>query len=161
MIDKFVDIRTFKNLLNNFHLLKMIKILDMKFMRYVNLFNKITGLRCNHCFEYNNSIIFAVPRKFIVKAIGANNKNLEKLNRLIGKKIKIIAIPNGNEDIEGFVTIITKPVRFRGIEIRNDEVIINAGPQSKASLIGRNKVRLSEMENILGQYFGIKKVLIR
>ena len=137
------------------------KVLDMKFIRYANLFYKITKIRCNHCFEYNNSILFAVPRKFVLSAIGKDNINLEKLSNIIGKRIKIVAIPNGKEDIEGFVSIITKPVRFNGIELKGDEAIISAGVESKAALIGRGKIRLSEMENILGQYFGIKKVMIK
>ena len=139
----------------------MIKVLDMRFIRYANLFGKVTGIRTNHCFEYNNTIVFAVPREFVMRSIGRNNENLERLNNLIGKKIKIVAVPNGREDIENFVSVITKPVRFKGIEIISDEAIISAGSQSKASLIGREKIRLNEMENVLGQYFGIKKVRIK
>ena len=142
-------------------ILKMIKVLDMQFIRYVNLFNRFTGLRCNHCFEYNNTIIFAVTKNFIMKAIGNNNKNLEDLNRIIGKRIKIVAIPKGKEDIENFVSMIIRPLRFRAIEIKNDEIIISADLQNKASLIGKGKLRLAEMENILDQYFGIKKIRFR
>ena len=32
----------------------MIKTLDMQFIRYANLFDKVTRIRTNHCFEYNN-----------------------------------------------------------------------------------------------------------
>lgn len=137
------------------------KVLDMKFIRYANLFYKITKIRCSHCFEYNNSILFAVPRIFVMRAIGKDNINLERLSGFIGKRIKIVAIPNGKEDVQGFVSIITKPVRFNGIELKGDEAIISAGIESKAALIGRGKIRLNEMENILGQYFGIKKVIIK
>jgi len=139
----------------------MVKVLNMQFIRYINLFSKITRLRTNHCFEYNNAIIFAVPRKFVVKAIGPNNSNLEKLSRAVGKRIKIVAVPDGKEDIENFVSIITRPVKFKSIELIGDEAIINSNSQNKAALIGREKVRLKEMENILGQYFGIKKVRIK
>lgn len=139
----------------------MIKTLDMQFMRYANIFYKITGIRCNHCFPYNNTILFAVPRHFVMRAIGKDNINLERLSRIIGKKIKIVAIPQGEEDIESFVSIIVKPVRFRAIKINGEEVIINADLQSRASLIGRNKTRLNEMENILKQYFGVKRVMVR
>ena len=137
------------------------KVLDMKFIRYANLFGNITRINCNHCFEYNGSVVFAIPRKFIVRAIGKNNINLEKLSDIIGRRVKIVAIPGGKEDIEGFVSIITRPVRFNAIEIKGDEAIISAGIQNKAALIGRGKIRLSEMENILGQYFGVKKVRIK
>jgi hypothetical protein len=51
----------------------MVKILNMQFIRYANLFSKITRVRTNHCFEYNNTIVFAVPRRFIGQSIGENN----------------------------------------------------------------------------------------
>ena len=137
------------------------KTLDMQFIRYANLFSKITKIRCSHCFEYNNAIVFAIPRHFIMKAIGKDSINLEKLSKVINKRVKIVAIPNGKEDITSFVSMVTKPIKFNGIELRGEEAIITAGMQSKAALIGRGKVRLNEMENILGQYFGVKKVRIK
>ena len=139
----------------------MIKVLDMKFIRYANLFGKVTGVRSNHCFEYNNTIIFAVPRNFVMKSIGRNNENLEELSRIIGKRIKIVAIPQGREDIENFVSVIVRPASLKGIEINGDEAVIFACNQSKAALIGKEKCRVCEMENILGQYFDVKKVRIK
>jgi len=139
----------------------MVKVLDMQFIRYANLFSKITRLTTNHCFEYNHTIIFVVPRKLVMKAIGYNNINLKNLSDVIGKKVKVIATPSGIEDLFGFVSIITYPIKFKAIEIRDGEAIITANIQSKASLIGKEKARLLEMENILGQYFGIRKVRIK
>ncbi len=137
------------------------KVLDLKFIRYANLFNKITRIRTKHCFEYNNTLIFAVPKRFVAKAIGPNNSNLEKLGRIISKRIKIAAIPEGKEDLENFVSIIVRPARFKAIEVKDGEATISTNSQSKAALIGRGKIRITEMENILGQYFGIRKVRIK
>lgn len=139
----------------------MIKVLDMQFIRYANLFNQITRIRTNHCFEYNNTIVFVVPKPLIVKAIGPNNINLEKLSSIIGKKIKVISVPKGKEDLENFVSILVRPIRIKGIEIKEDEALISTNPQSKAALIGKGKARLAEMENVLGQYFGVRKVRIK
>lgn len=139
----------------------MVKVLDMQFIRYANLFSKVTRLTTNHCFEYNHTIIFVVPRSLVMRAIGPNNMNLRRLSEILGKKVKIIAIPKGIEDIRNFVSIITYPIRFKSIEIRDGEAIISANMQSKASLIGKEKARLSEMEDILGQYFGIRKVRVK
>jgi len=139
----------------------MVKTLDMQLIRYANIFSKVTGIRSNHCFFYNNTIVFAVPRVLVVKAIGIDNNNLKRLSEIMQKKIKIVAIPKGREDIENFVSVITHPIKFKDIEIKDEEAIINASSQSKASLIGRGKIRLEEMENVLKQYFGIKKVMIR
>jgi len=139
----------------------MIKTLDMQFIRYANLFSKMTKIRANHCFEYNNTIFFAVPRKLVSKAIGQNNIYLKRLSEIIGKKIKIVAVPKGREDIENFVFVLTYPVRFKAIEINNDMAVITAAQQNKASLIGRGKIRLAEMEKILAQYFGVRKLRIK
>jgi len=139
----------------------MVKVLNMQFIRYANLFNKITRIRTNHCFEYNQAIVFAVPRKLVTKALGPDNQNLKRLYKAIGRKVKIVAIPKGREDIENFVSVITYPVKFKAIEIKDDNVVINASSQSKAPLIGRGKKRLEEMKNVLHQYFGVKKVIIR
>jgi len=139
----------------------MIKVLNMQFIRYVNLFSRITRIRTNHCFEYNNAIVFAVPRRLVSRALGLDNKNLRRLNEVLRKKVKIVAIPNGREDIENFVSVITYPIKPKAVEIKDNDAIINTAPQNKALLIGRNKIRLNEMQNVLEQYFGIKKVIIR
>lgn len=133
----------------------------MQFIRYANIFNKVTRLNTNHCFEYNHTIIFVVPRNLVMRAIGQNSINLKRLSEFLGKKVKIVATPKGIEDIKNFVSIITYPIKFKNIEIRDGEATISANIQSKASLIGKEKARLLEMEDILGQYFGIRKVRVK
>ncbi|MEK6935297.1 MAG: hypothetical protein AABW67_00760 [Nanoarchaeota archaeon] len=140
---------------------KMIKVLDMQFIRYANMFSKVTHISTNHCFEYNNAIVFAVPRNLVQKAIGIDSSNLKTLSQILRKKVKIVAVPNGREDIENFVSVITYPIKFKSIDIKENEAIINSNSQDKAMLIGRNKCRLNEMQNVLEQYFGIKKVMIK
>lgn len=132
----------------------------MKFIRYLNLFEKITKIRTQHCFVYNSIIIFVVPEKVMARAIGEQGKNIKKLSEILGKKVKVIAAPKGKQDIEKFILAIVYPVRFNNLEMKEDKLIIVAGMQSKAALIGRNKTRLLEMQKILEDYFGVKKVRI-
>ncbi len=139
----------------------MVKILDMQLIRYSNLFSKITQMKSKHCFLYNNTIVFVVPRAMISKAIGRDNENLRTLSEITKKKIKMVPEPQGIEDVENFVSVIVSPIKFKAIEIKEGEAIITATMQSKASLIGREKVRLEEMEGILKQYFDIRKVRIK
>jgi N utilization substance protein A len=138
----------------------MARTLDMKFIRYLNLFEKVTKIRVQHCFLYNNGIVFVVPQEKMARALGEAGKNIKKLSEILEKKVKVISIPNGIEDIEKFVLAIIYPVKFKGIEVKEDCVVITAGMQSKAALIGRNKSRFNEMKNILNEYFGIKELRI-
>ena len=54
----------------------MTNVLDMDFIRYLNLFEKISRVRTNHCFRYNNNIVFAVPKNVFSKAIGKDGRNI-------------------------------------------------------------------------------------
>lgn len=132
----------------------MIKTIDMQVMRYINLFTKLSKIAPKHCFTYNNAIVFVVPSEKVSQAIGDNGKNIKKMTEIIGKKVKVVLRPEGLEDAEKFITTIIYPAEIKNIEIQDNYLIINAGPQSKAILIGRNKVRYEEMKKIIKNYFG-------
>ena len=127
------------------------KTLDMRFIRYLNLFEKITRVTTKNCFEYNNAIVFAVHPSLISRAIGEQGNNVKEMSEILGKKIKVISLPF--RGIENFIADIVSPIKFKSIEVSGSEIIINAGKQSKAALIGRNRVRLEELNNVAKEYF--------
>jgi len=130
--------------------------LDMKFIRYLNLFEKVTRVRTQNCFFYNKTLIFAVPKHLMSKAIGAGGKNVKKLVEILGKKVKIISLPSEDNNIEKFILEVIYPITFKSLEVSENEIVISASTQSKAALIGRNKVRLQELGNMIEEFFGKK-----
>lgn len=132
----------------------------MQFIQYMNFFDRHIGVRSTHCFSYNGAIIFVVKPRFVRKSIGENGRNIRLLSLKLRRKVKIIGAPNTVQDVEKFVSSIVYPVKFKKMTVDSDEATINASPQSRASLIGRNKSRLDELQNILDEYFGIKKLKI-
>jgi len=132
----------------------MLKTLDMQDIRYLNLFGKITGINTRFCFNYNETIFFCVPKRFISRAIGNGGKNIKRVSEILGKKIRVVPIPLGIYDAKSFIEKIVTPLTFKNLEIKNNEIILTAGSQNKASLIGRNKRRLLEMQKISKDYFG-------
>ena len=132
----------------------MVNTLDMQDLRYLNLFSRVTHISTRYCFRYNNTVIFAVPRKLISKALGKNIINLKRISNTLKKRVKVVAIPHGIEDAKSLIEAIVSPVTFKGIEIKDDQMILTAGPQNKAALIGRNKRRFLEMQSIVKDFFG-------
>lgn len=132
----------------------MVNTIDMQDMRYLNLFGKITRVSTRFCFKYNETIFFCVPRLLVSRAVGGEGRNVKKLNEILRKKIKIIPIPLGVQHAKQFIEAIVSPVTFRDLEIKDNEIILTAGSQSKAALIGRNKRRFLEMQKIVKSYFG-------
>ncbi len=138
----------------------MTKTFDMQFIRYMNLFGRVSRVSAKHCFTYNNMLVFVVPGYAIERAIGSNNSNLKKLSDILGKRIRVVAEPKGRRDIAAFVRVLVSPIEYQNIEVKEDEVLITAGRESKAMLIGRGRIREQELRDILEQYFGIKSLKI-
>jgi NusA-like KH domain protein len=128
--------------------------INMQDMRYLNLFRNITRINTQSCFKYNQALIFCVPRALVPRAIGESGKNSRQLSKILDKKIKIIPAPQSLEDVKEFVKAVVSPNEFKDLEVKGDEVVIDAGSMNKASLIGREKRRLLEMKKIIGDFFG-------
>lgn len=135
--------------------------IDMKAIQYLNIFERVTRIKTRYCFEYNSSVIFAVPSYLVPKAIGENGVNVKKLCRIMNRKIKIVAIPSVPSDIANFIETIVYPVKLKRIVIEIGKATIQAGPQSKALLIGRNRVKINRLKDILERYFGISEIIIK
>jgi transcription antitermination factor NusA-like protein len=140
----------------------MAEIIDMQSMRYINLFEKISRVSTTKVFTYNNQIIFAVPKDKVSTAIGKSAVNVKKLSDILRKKIKIVTMPSidDNDGIGKFVTEVVAPVEFNKVEINDNSVVITAGRQSKAALIGRNRIREKELGDVLKNFFHIGKLRI-
>jgi len=126
----------------------------MQDMRYLNLFAKITRVNTRHCLKYNEALIFCIPKNSISRAVGPAGKNVKQMSQILRKRIKIIESPKGIENIKKFISDIVDPVTFKDVEVIDDQVVLTAGSQSKAALLGRNKRRLKEMQKIVENYFG-------
>lgn len=126
----------------------------MQDMRYLNLFSKITRINTRYCIKYNEMLIFCVPKDYVMRAIGQDARNVKIISEILGKRVRIIPSPRGIFDAKPFIEHIVRPVTFKDLEIKGNEIILTAGSQSKAALIGRNKRRLIEMQKIVKDYFG-------
>lgn len=141
--------------------------IDMQLMRYINLFAKVTKVSTTKCFVYNNQIVFVVLRDQVSMAIGKGAENVKKLNGILGKRIKVVAMPvvngdseNDNVEMGKFVAAVVSPVEFNRVEVKENSIVINAGRQSKATLIGRGRQREKELSEVLKNFFNIAKLRI-
>jgi transcription antitermination factor NusA-like protein len=140
----------------------MANVIDMQLMRYINLFGRTTKVSTTKVFYYNNQIIFAVPKAKVSLAIGKGAVNIKRMSETLRKKIKVVAMP-AVDDVEGikkFVEDVVAPIEIGGVELKSGGIVVNGGRQSKAALIGRNRVREKELSEVLKDFFGISKLRI-
>lgn len=133
----------------------------MQTMRYINLLDSVSRVKTSKCFNYNSMIIFAVPKSFVSRAIGQGAVNIRNMQQVLGKKIRIISEAEGNSDAERFINDIVNPIKFKSLEIRDNEMILTSGSmQNKAGLMGRNKTRLDELSLIVKNIFNLDLKLL-
>jgi NusA-like KH domain protein len=130
-------------------------VIDMQTMRYINLLDRNSGVKTTKCFLYNNSIIFAVPKEMLSRAIGQQASNIRNIQEQIGKKIRVIEESSGSESMQKFISDIVSPVSFKSVEVKDRIIILTAGSQSKAALIGRNRRRQEELQKIVKDTYGM------
>jgi NusA-like KH domain protein len=129
-------------------------VFDLQTIRYINLLDSTSRVKTRKCFVYNNTIFFAVPKNMVSKAIGPNAENVKRIHEKLGKRIKVIPEAVGIEDARRFIEDIVSPVQFNQFDIQENNIIITAGAQNKAALIGRNRRRETELKQILHDTFG-------
>jgi transcription antitermination factor NusA-like protein len=140
----------------------MASVIDMQLMRYINLFERTTKVSTMKVFYYNNGIIFAVPKAKVSLAIGKGACNIKRMSETLRKKIRVVSMP-AVDDVEGikkFVADVVAPIEFNGVELKGGSLVVNAGRQSKAALIGRNRMREKELADVLKDFFGVGKLRI-
>lgn len=134
----------------------------MQSMRQINLFSRTTKVLTKDFFEYGNTLIFAVPKSKISQAIGKDAVNIKTLNKILRKKIKVVAMPKAGDDKElaRFIADVVAPIELSKTEITKNRVEISTNKLDKATLIGRNHSREKELTEILKNNFGIDELKI-
>lgn len=147
----------------------MSKTIDMQFMRYINLFSSVSRISTTDCFVYNNTIYFAVPTAMISKAVGKSGANVKRMAETLRKKIKVIPMASvekfeaGNTEqknkiLTEFVKEIVSPLDFEKLELNEGAVSISGTREQKAMMIGRDRARQNELQDILSRTFGVKEL---
>jgi len=135
--------------------------INMQTMRYLNLLDRTTRVKTSKCYFYSNTVIFAVPKFMLAKAIGPDAMNIKRIQEQLGKRVRIIKEAESINDLEKFVEDIVYPIKFKSIEVKDSTAIITAGgTQNKATLFGRDKKRFDELKEILQDTFNLELKIV-
>jgi N utilization substance protein A len=131
---------------------------DLDTIRYMNLFEKVTRARVKDCFFNKERLVFVINHGDIRKALGKNNVNIEKIERLLNRKIKIVEF---NPDLLTFIRNLLMPLRCKDLR-QEDDIVIITGPDTKTKglMIGSKAQNLRATEEIVNKYFKIKEIKV-
>ncbi len=131
---------------------------DMALMKYMHLFESLTGSTLKDCILNDSQIIFIVNENEIGKSIGKKGSNVKRLEKVLKKKIKIVEF---SDDVVQFVYNLLLPMKVKDITNDNGSILIVGGDvKTRGQLIGRNGRNLEVLKNIITRYFKIESIKI-
>lgn len=135
-----------------------------KEMRYISLFESVTGANAKDCIvhEDQNRVIFVVKEGEVGMAIGKGGRNIHTLERMTGKKHEIIEY---SEEPVQFIKNALKPAKVKEVRIterRNGETmaVVAVNPRDKGVAIGKNGRNAERLRFLAKRYFQIQNVSI-
>lgn len=138
--------------------------LTSKEMRYIALFESITGASVKDCIldEDASRAIFIVKEGDVGMAIGKGGKNIRLLERMTSKKHEIIEY---SEDAAQFIKNALKPARVTEIRITEKPdgksiAVVSVDPKDKGMAIGKNGRNAERIRFLAKRYFQIQNVSI-
>lgn len=131
--------------------------LNLQEIQFINLFEKITKAKVKDCI-INDTITFIIEEGNVKKALGENNKNIQKISPMIKKEIKIIAF---SKTPEKFINNLIYPIKAK-IELKDNIIYITAkNSVIKGKIYGREKENLKKIKGLAHKYFKITDVIIQ
>jgi len=138
--------------------------LTSKEMRYIALFESITGAAVKDCIldEELNRAIFIVKEGHIGMAIGKGGKNIHLLERMTSKKHEIIEY---SDNPAQFIKNALKPAHVTEIRITEKPdgksiAVVTVDPRDKGVAIGKNGRNAERIRFLAKRYFQIQNVSI-
>jgi len=135
-----------------------------KEMRYISLFESITGANVKDCIvnEEQSRVIFVVKEGEIGMAIGRGGRNIHTLERMTGKKHEIIEY---SERPAQFIKNALKPAMVKEVRITERPngktmAVVTVNPMDKGVAIGKNGKNAERLRFLAKRYFQIENVSI-
>ena len=135
--------------------------LDTDSVRYISIFESITGAIAKDCIVDDDTVIFVVKEGTMGLAIGKKGSNINKVKKILNKNIKLIEF---SPNIEIFIRNILYPAKIKNIQIiqKKDKktVLIKVDPHDRAVAIGKNGYNIRKARILLQRHYDVDDVKI-
>ena len=135
--------------------------LDTETIRYINLFESMTGAIVKDCIvdDKKNKILFVIGEGQAGIAIGKNGSNVKKIGKMLNKQIEVLEF---SDDPVKFVVNVFRPIKVKEAYVSEksdgQKVIYISLSDDKIGMI-RSKMKI--VKNLMDKYFGIKEIVYR
>ncbi len=130
-------------------------------LRYIALFEKLTGVTPKDCVETEKSdrLTYVVDEKDMGKAIGENGRNIQKVRNKLEKNVHVVQYSN---DPKKFLENIFSPVEIENIEFDEENgqktALVEVKDSEKGRAVGRNGWNIERARRLSNRHHGMADV---
>jgi len=131
-------------------------------IKYMTLFENLTGAKVRDCVSESNTIGFLVEKGYMGLAIGKNGTNISRAMKFTGKNIVVM---ESFPDINNFMSNLFQPLKIRNSRVMEDEgkkvAIVEINKRDRSKVIGPDGVRIKIARKLADRHFGVSDIKIK
>ncbi|AKG91638.1 NusA family KH domain protein [Geoglobus ahangari] len=135
--------------------------LSTESIRYIALFESLTGANVKDCLIYDDKVVFLVRKGDMGLAIGKGGINVEKAREIIGKKVEVL---EHSDDPQEFIQNLFRPVKVK-VNIVEKEgkkiAYVQAPLQYKGLVIGKGGKNINKVKELVRRHHDIENVIVK
>jgi N utilization substance protein A len=139
--------------------------LDTEGIRYIGIFESITGARVKDCVVDNdaNKVILVVKKGDMGLAIGKGGSNITKVKNMVRKDIEVV---EHSTDAKEFIVNLFRPAEIKSVELLTDDngkscAYVAVLTKQKGIAIGKNGERIKKVKLLVKRNLGIEEVVLK
>jgi N utilization substance protein A len=135
--------------------------LSAESIRFLTLFESITGASVKDCVVQDDKVVFVVKKGDMGTAIGKGGINIERAKELIGKKIEVVEY---SDDPVEFIVNIFKPINITvKLLDKGDKkyAVITVNPQMKGLVIGKGGKNINKAKELAKRHHDIEGIIVK
>lgn len=131
-------------------------------IKYMTLFETLTGARVKDCVQVQNAMGFLVNKGDVGLAIGKNGSNIEKVRNVIGRSIFVMEF---SDSVNEFIRNLFQPIQIKQVrvyELNNEKVAdIDINKRDRRRAIGQEGVRIKMAKELSKRHHNIDNINIK
>lgn len=131
-------------------------------LRYIALFESLTGAVARDCVIEDDRIIFVVKPGDMGLAIGKKGANINRVKKALGKQVEIVEF---SDDAKKFIENSLQPADIKNVHIRdkNDKRLayVEVKNKDKGLAIGKNGRNINKAKALAQRHHSLDDVIIK
>jgi len=130
-------------------------------IRYITLFESMTGATVKDCIKEDDRVVFVVKNGDMGLAIGKKGANIQRVKQALDRPVEVV---EHSEDPEEFLRNILSSLRIKKVSLQKKAdkkvAVVNVDGRDRAKAIGRGGKYIHMIRHLAGRHHDIADVVI-